>query len=62
LLAPEECRLANYEDVNDAAKLCRDPAMQWVGASPLRRRVFKQIPHHCSLLNIDPMMSFTRIR
>jgi hypothetical protein len=23
-------RLAGYEDVNDAARLCRDPAMRWV--------------------------------
>jgi hypothetical protein len=24
-------RLAGYEDVNDADRLCRDPAMRWVG-------------------------------
>jgi hypothetical protein len=23
-------RLAGYEDVNDADRLCRDPAMRWV--------------------------------
>jgi hypothetical protein len=23
-------RLAGYEDVNDAERLCRDPAMRWV--------------------------------
>ena len=23
-------RLAGYEDVNDAGRLCRDPAMRWV--------------------------------
>jgi hypothetical protein len=23
-------RLASYEDVNDAERLCRDPAMRWV--------------------------------
>ena len=30
-------RLAGYEDVNDAERLCRDPAMRWVvgdGRSP----------------------------
>jgi hypothetical protein len=24
-------RLAGYEDVDDAERLCRDPAMRWVG-------------------------------
>src|ERR1700738_5254742 len=30
-------RLAGYEDVNDADRLCRDPAMRWVvgGAAPM---------------------------
>src|ERR1700736_169867 len=27
-------RLAGYEDVNDADRLCRDPAMRWVGGDP----------------------------
>ena len=26
-------QLAGYEDVNDADRLCRDPAMRWVVAS-----------------------------
>src|SRR5690349_7934438 len=26
-------RLAGYEDVNDAERLCRDPAMRWVVAT-----------------------------
>src|SRR5260370_28249417 len=32
-------RLAGYEDVNDADRLCRDPAMRWVvgGAAPMGR-------------------------
>src|SRR6202030_3995488 len=30
-------QLAGYEDVNDAARLCRDPAMRWVvgGRAPM---------------------------
>src|ERR1700724_4365100 len=30
-------RLAGYEDVNDAERLCRDPAMRWVvgGRAPM---------------------------
>ncbi len=36
-------RLAGYEDVNDADRLCRDPAMRWVvgeerSRGPLLRR------------------------
>src|SRR5215210_8691882 len=32
-------RLAGYEDVNDANRLCRDPAMRWViGRGALDRR------------------------
>ena len=27
-------RLAGYEDVNDADRLCRDPAMRWVVGDP----------------------------
>src|SRR5229473_3530522 len=32
-------RLAGYEDVNDADRLCRDPAMRWVvgGGAPMGR-------------------------
>src|SRR5438552_18927727 len=32
-------RLAGYEDVNDADRLCRDPTMRWVvgGAAPMGR-------------------------
>src|SRR6478735_3241045 len=32
-------RLAGYEDVNDAERLCRDPAMRWVvgGGAPMGR-------------------------
>src|SRR5712691_11602231 len=32
-------RLAGYEDVNDAERLCHDPAMRWVvgGGAPLGR-------------------------
>src|SRR5713101_4984999 len=32
-------RLAGYEDVNDADRLCRDPAMRWVvgGEAPMDR-------------------------
>src|SRR3979411_2930918 len=32
-------RLAGYEDVNDADRLCRDPAMRWVvgGKAPMDR-------------------------
>src|SRR5260221_2012786 len=32
-------RLAGYEDVNDAERLCRDPAMRWVvgGRAPMGR-------------------------
>src|SRR5712671_2669008 len=32
-------RLAGYEDVNDAERLCRDPAMRWVvgGKAPMDR-------------------------
>src|SRR5207237_6623748 len=32
-------RLAGYEDVNDAERLCRDPAMRWVvgGNAPMGR-------------------------
>src|SRR5712675_54385 len=32
-------RLAGYEDVNDADRLCRDPAMRWVvgGRAPMGR-------------------------
>src|SRR3979490_473554 len=32
-------RLAGYEDVNDADRLCRDPAMRWVvgGKAPMGR-------------------------
>jgi hypothetical protein len=32
-------RLGGYEDVNDAERLCRDPAMRWVvgGGAPLGR-------------------------
>src|ERR1700693_3309454 len=32
-------RLAGYEDVNDAERLCRDPAMRWVvgGKAPMGR-------------------------
>src|SRR5437016_11821915 len=32
-------RLAGYEDVNDADRLCRDPTMRWVvgGAAPMCR-------------------------
>jgi hypothetical protein len=32
-------RLAGYDDVNDADRLCRDPAMRWVvgGAAPMGR-------------------------
>ena len=32
-------RLAGYEDVNDANRLCRDPAMRWVvgGNAPMGR-------------------------
>jgi hypothetical protein len=28
-------RLAGYEDVNDAERLCRDPAMRWVRKPPM---------------------------
>jgi hypothetical protein len=33
-------RLAGYEDVNDADRLCRDPAMRWVvgGQAPMEPR------------------------
>jgi hypothetical protein len=30
-------RLAGYEDVNDAERLCRDPAMRWVVGADLSR-------------------------
>jgi len=30
-------RLAGYEDVNDAERLCRDPAMRWVVGGRDRR-------------------------
>src|ERR1700680_2599423 len=30
-------RLAGYEDVNDADRLCRDPAMRWVVGGPMDR-------------------------
>jgi Transposase DDE domain group 1 len=32
-------RVASYEDVNDAERLCRDPAMRWVvgGGAPMGR-------------------------
>jgi hypothetical protein len=31
-------RLAGYEDVNDAERLCRDPAMGWVVVTGLSKR------------------------
>jgi len=40
---PKAGRLAGYENVNDAERLCRDPAMHRVDTSPLRRRVVNQL-------------------
>ena len=38
-------RLAGYEDVNDAGRLCRDPAMRWVvGGVPMRRKIMPNSP------------------
>ena len=35
-------RLAGYEDVNDAERLCRDPAMRWViGAGRSKGRLHR---------------------
>jgi hypothetical protein len=36
-------RLAGYEDVNDAERLCRDPAMRWVVDKVHERRPPKTI-------------------
>src|SRR4051794_32460897 len=46
-------RLAGYEDVNDAERLCRDPAMRWVvgdqGISRLREAHVVEISHEIKI-------------
>jgi len=40
-------RLAGYEDVNDAERLCRDPAMRWVvGEAPPKKAAGAPAKHN----------------
>jgi hypothetical protein len=41
-------RLAGYEDVNDAERLCRDPAMRWVVKRPVGRPPHEVRRHYAS--------------
>ena len=40
-------RLAGYEDVNDAERLCRDPAMRWVVGDQAIAGLAANHPAHC---------------
>ncbi len=50
-------RLAGYEDVNDADRLGRDPAMRWIGAkmAVIRRRIARRaVSSHTQRTGKDP--------